>query len=284
MNLVGKIFTGLIAFFCIIFMSLVLAVYSAHTNWKIAAQTLKTQLDTANKDKQDLTDKLKALTDAYATEKNDLGNRLAASKTEADNLRKDRDNLKTQHDELNKKEREMAEALRVTHLTADSLRKEVDQLRTKIREVQKDHDEAFAAMVEATDKLHQAVGQWTSLKRTYDVITADLAEAKDVLKLHNLSPKMGDHTKVPPAELFAKVLSNPTSEGLVEISVGSDDNVRQGHQLEVFRASRYLGRIQVITTDKDRAVARVLPEFRRGLIQKGDDVTSNVRNLASRTN
>ena len=34
-------------------------------------------------------------------------------------------------------------------------------------------------------------------------------------------------------------------DGLVEISLGSDDGLERGHTLEVFRGSRYLGRIEV---------------------------------------
>ena len=47
---------------------------------------------------------------------------------------------------------------------------------------------------------------------------------------------------------------------MVEVDLGTDDGVRDGLTLEVFRGSKYLGKLEVVRTTPDRAVGKVVPE------------------------
>jgi hypothetical protein len=81
----------------------------------------------------------------------------------------------------------------------------------------------------------------------------------------------------PPPKIEGVVTAvNP--QGLVEISIGSDDGIREGHKLDVYRANppTYLGRIEVIKTTPDRAVGKILPELQKGAIRKGDRVATGL--------
>ncbi|MEM9658885.1 MAG: 50S ribosomal protein L15, partial [Planctomycetota bacterium] len=53
--------------------------------------------------------------------------------------------------------------------------------------------------------------------------------------------------------------------------------VKKGQTVEVFRGTRYLGRAQILRSDPDRAVGRVIREFQQGQIQEGDDVATKLR-------
>jgi hypothetical protein len=65
--------------------------------------------------------------------------------------------------------------------------------------------------------------------------------------------------------------------GLIEVSLGSDEGLRRGHKLDVYRLTGgYLGRAEVVDTNPDRAVARIIPEFRQGIIRKGDRVATKL--------
>jgi len=71
------------------------------------------------------------------------------------------------------------------------------------------------------------------------------------------------------------VLAVPKPD-LCEISVGSDDGVKKGHTLDVFRVTdkgaKYVGRIVVMKTSYDRAACRVDPKFQKLPLQRGDRV------------
>ncbi len=82
-----------------------------------------------------------------------------------------------------------------------------------------------------------------------------------------------------PADLHGKILE-VSSKDLVEISIGSDDGLKVGNTLEVFRGSHYLGKIEVLRIDVDRAVGKVLQDYKRGPIQKGDEVASRLGKLS----
>ena len=50
-----------------------------------------------------------------------------------------------------------------------------------------------------------------------------------------------------------------------------------GSNTEVFRGSTYLGRVEVLHASTDRAVGKILRGFKKGAIQKDDDVTTRFR-------
>ena len=53
--------------------------------------------------------------------------------------------------------------------------------------------------------------------------------------------------------------------------------IRRGHEVDVYTArGGYLGRAVVVETSNDRSVAKVLSEFRQGVMRKGDRVATRL--------
>ncbi len=68
----------------------------------------------------------------------------------------------------------------------------------------------------------------------------------------------------------------------VVLSIGSDDGLVAGHELELYRSDpvpEYLGRVRIETVDPDRAVAAVIngKTIQGKKIQEGDRVSSQIR-------
>ena len=68
---------------------------------------------------------------------------------------------------------------------------------------------------------------------------------------------------------------------LVEISLGSDQGLKKGHEMTVYRSGlnkgangKYLAKIVIVNTYPDKAVGRVIEGSRNGVIQKGDNVST----------
>ena len=72
------------------------------------------------------------------------------------------------------------------------------------------------------------------------------------------------------------IVLDVSDSNLVEISVGSDDGLRKGHELEISRGDKYLGRIVIVDAFPKRAVAEIIPELRQGRIRRGDRVFTKV--------
>ncbi len=283
MNLVGKILTGVIALLSVVFMAFALAVHATHTNWMKAVKDpdngLEARLKKEVDAKRGLEEQLGRLTQEREAERKAARDVAAALKTEVDNLTKEmaanRDELKKAQD----RERQNVATLQATQNAASAATAERDRLRKDLADARKDRDEQFQRVVALTDELHQVANDLTTLKAKHVTLAQDLQKYKDLLTMQGLT---GDPdillAKVPP-KVEGQVLTT-TGAGLVEISLGSDAGLRKGHRLEVFRTGSggptYLGRVEVVEAVPDRSVCKVIPEFQKGSIQKGDNVASKL--------
>jgi len=300
MNLVGKIFIVLIFVLSLVFMSFVVAVYATHTNWRDVVMRpreeagpgkpvgLKHQLEDKQQRVQELQDRLDTLTKALEAEK--LAAQQAIAKLESDNaeLVRQREQLQQEYAALVEANNRAQANLKALQEEVAALRAEVQGgvvngqqvvgLREEIRQVQKDRDAQFQKVVELTDQLHQAVNQYQALKERNLALAKDLANAQAVLRKFGLKPYPELYEDAPP-EVDGVILA-VTQSGNVEISIGEDDGLVKGHTLEVYRigkdVSKYLGRIQVLEVMPDKASCKILPEFQKGPMQRGDRVASRL--------
>lgn len=277
MTLVGRIFVVLILLFSLVFMSFATMVYSTHTNWRdviLNPQTgLKPQLDRERARGTELQNRLDALTKDIATERQQRDASLAALEAEKESLREERDRTVKEIADYVQKSQTAAAAMEATQQTLAKLRGEIDVLRQNIRDVQKDKEDQFKQVVELTDKLFQSQGEEDRLKAKNLELLEQVGRQKLVLDRHSLN-EFEPVDGIPP-KMDGIVLAI-NDEGFVEISLGADDGLRKGHTLEVYRANKYLGRIEVIDSAPDKAVAKIVPQYRQGNIQKEDRVATRL--------
>ena len=287
MNFVGKIFVLLILVMSLVFMSFSLAVYSTHKNWRDAAMNpqprpdmplgLKPQLDQARVQNQQLRDQLDKL-------KNDIESEQAARRAQLAKLEQEKELLVRERDERQREQATLVEqrrmaiaAMEATQKSMEKLRDEVTQLRGRIVEVQQDKDRTFQEMVALTDQLQQAEGQLALLETRNTQLLEQVARQATVLERNGLDEFMPVDGIAPKVDGIILAVGD---RDLVELSIGSDDGLRAGHTLEVYRhgasVSKYLGRVEVVRLQPDRAVAKIIPEFRKGVIQKEDRVASRL--------
>jgi hypothetical protein len=175
-----------------------------------------------------------------------------------------------------------AAAIRTLTASVDSTQKnltrlttEVEGLRDEIRQAQLARDTYFTQVVAKTDDLHVAHGTLTRLKEREGQLVERIAHYKN--KMAEIGIRNPDAPLTGAAPTIAGQVLAVRGDNLIEVSIGADDGLREGHTVEVFRASSYLGRAEIVRTAPDRAVAKVMPETRRGVIQKGDRVATRLR-------
>jgi len=274
MNLVGKIFVVLILIMSVVFMAMSMAVYATHRNWKEAAEKVKMQRDAAQAKNDQLKVELERLDKTLSAEKTDREQQIAKLETERLELIRERDEMQTRLAQLVGQNRELTGTVGATQQRLSTLIAEVGQLRKKILGAQRQRDQAFDKVVQKTDTLHQTFGNLVKAKEREKQLIGQVARYTQLLDDNNIDPN------APPKGLPPKVDGKVTavSRGnLIEISVGSDDGLRAGHTLEVFRGRSYLGRARVLRTSPDRAVAKLLKSYRKGIVQKGDRVATRLK-------
>jgi septal ring factor EnvC (AmiA/AmiB activator) len=274
MNIIGKIFVFAVFIMSLVFMSFGVAIYSTHTNWR--EEITKTG---------GLNDQLKAAQDEVAEKQlriTELTQQVSESEVARDNviaqiqatLREKNQLLMDLRKKVDEQEQARGKAQDELALKSRELEEATDEingLRESIRNQQQSLDDQVKRTADMAVELHEKESQLVIIRERRSQLEKQVANARILLQQMGLNVNS-------PAEM-------PDVDGVViavgreaiELSLGGDDGLQQGHELEVFRDDTYLGRIRVVTVRPDKAVATVIPEFKRGFIQRGDRVASRLK-------
>jgi hypothetical protein len=284
MTLLGKIFTVLILLMSLVFCTLAVATFATHRNWRLLATNPspapgeKKGLKEQYEDQVALNQQYQALIEELKLE---LSVEQAARRSALSSLQgRERllvADLEAQAQELTDKTSALTaqtQAAVNAEQTLADITAEVKKLREEIRLAQLDRDQQFSRTVDLTDKLNAA----EALRLTLEEKNRQLQD--QYARLQNVAEAMGFNERtlvehIPPP-VDGRVLEVRETSGLVEISLGSDDGLKKGHSLEVYRGTKYLGRIIIREIDPDRAVGQIDKKMQRDRIQKGDNVTTKL--------
>ena len=282
MTLVGKIFTVLIFVMSICFMTASVMVFATHKNWKQYATNTDPAKGKMGLEKQ-LTD-LKLLETQLKDELERLKRRLeeerVARRAVLSSLNA---RLVRSEGELAAKQREYdslvaalnvaTEATKVTQARLTALENEIAGTRLKLRDTEADLDDKFSKVVILTDTLNQAEGVKLNLGERNKQFADQITRMKLVMDTHGLDEMSPVRHIAPRVQGLVLAVSNTD---LVEVSIGSDDGVKSGHVMQVYRGNQYIGQITIRSTGPDRAVGQIDKPMQRGKIQKGDNVTTKL--------
>jgi len=164
------------------------------------------------------------------------------------------------------------EGARIAQERLVGLETENAKLRKETQLAQLDRDTQFSKVVELTDRLNQDEVKRQALEERSNQLNAQLAQMKMVMDAHGLKPD-SLVSSLEPINLNGIVLVVGDKD-LVEISVGKDDGLREGHIMEVYRGDTYIGQIKIMKVGPDRAVGQINKDLKRGQVRKGDHVTT----------
>jgi len=289
MNLLGKIFIVLILVMSLVFLGMSLMVYATHKNWiAVINRTqqevkpgqplgLKHQLAEAQTKVKDLEAQLAKL-------KTEVDSEEAARRVQLAKLETEKSELKKEYDDLLQREAKIKEETRVAQETTKQSQEmlsakleEIETLRDQMAKAYADRDTQFDNSVALEDKLHQATNELERAKfntETLTRLTANYRKAADRKNVDLDAPV----DNIPP-KLDGYVTAS-RSDGMVEVALGADDGLRGGHRIFVYRnhagSSKFLGVAEVVKTTPDRSVAKMIPEFKKGPIERDDRVATRL--------
>lgn len=271
MTLLGKVFTGIIAVLSIAFMVIAVLVNSTHIDQRNRAETFKKQADAANQEKTSLQTKLEDLKKELAIEQMARRTALASLQSQLDQ----------QSGELTEKEKQLRElqsahtsSVAAEKTTTETLKARSDEnqlLRTQIVSTKADRDQLFQRLVETKDAFNRLQGEWERLSERWADMNNNYNLAASLLQSMGIKPD----TELGPPKVNGEVTA-VASDGTIELNLGQDDGIRNGHVLDVTRAGNYLGKVQVTKTTPNSSLGQVLAAYRKGYIQAGDRVDSKL--------
>ena len=272
-NVLGKIFVFALFVMSLVLMTFAIAVYSSHTNWQARAK--KTQDDL---------DKARAEATRYKQDSDRMAEYVASSEAARDQviakfqqslLEKDGE-LKALRDARNEKLQAMQDKLTELASVEEELtraREELKQLQAAVRDKQTRVDEQVQRAAQLAAQLHEKESFLAIANERKSQLEKQVAQARLLLKQSGLSIDSLPKNLVPKIDGVVVAVADNS----IEVSLGGDDGLQAGHEIEVYRNDEYLGRAIVKTVKPDRAVAVLMREYVRGIVQRGDKVTTRLK-------
>jgi hypothetical protein len=291
MQFVGKILVILQLVLSIFLMAFAGVVFYSQTKWREYAKNQeKIVADTRGKLTNAESDFDRFRTDAAAKEK-ESREKIATLEADKTGLTADKATLTKQLNDSNLAQKTSAEQAQVAGDEAQARNEESVNLRVLLKELQIARDTDFALITKLEDQVR-------GLQLDFDTARA---KNRDLLAKNSLYQQALAQAGITadPTELATRTAPPPRVEGivedvkparrqggseLVEISLGSDQGLKNGHEMTVFRTGlnkrgqtpRFLCKIKIVNTTPDRAVGEVIESTRNGIIQKGDNVSTKL--------
>lgn len=276
MNLLGKSLVVALFFLSVLFMGLAVTVYATHHNWKEKADAASKLLSDEKARYDALVRKSNALESQLKAEAEAALQQVRKLETESARLAEDNQQITRRLNELSATQREAIAAVEVTQRNNQQLAEEVTGLRDSISENIQAKDRSFEVALQATEELQSIRNDLESaIERQRDLV-AQTGRMSRVMEAEGIDPDAPADGVTPKVDGFVSRTQRRSGVQLVEISIGDDDGVRVGDTVEVFRDTKYKGRIEILKTAPDRAVGRVDTRFQQGPIQEGDRVATRL--------
>ncbi len=290
MQFFGKFLVCVNAGLAILFMFFGAAVYNTQVNWREATQGLQEQLDNAGAEFSSLQteyDGYKMAQQTVVDEANQKANRLQSDLLDVtaryEALQSENDQTKIERDA----QRENAVVAR------DEAKRRYDEavkqrvINEKLHDSMNQLDRELTAL---KDELFNREVEKQELIAKHTQVLEDNATLKKVLLANRLKddPEFYRAQTSPPPTVVGVVLDakKPRRSGgheLIEISVGEDDGLVEGHEVYVYRTglndgrqAKYLGKARIVRATADKAVCEVILSAKNGEIERGDNVTTKL--------
>jgi len=288
MSFVGKILVVVQVILTILFMAFAGAVSATHTSWKEKHDKLSQQLSAKTKELADEQSRARKVTDDLTSQVAAVTQEAALKDAENRDLKGRLDTITAENDQ---NKTTAAVKTQLAGIAAEDNIARQDEA-VLVREVLKKRGEAYEAQVVANKKLIDEQTTLTknleSLNTRYETVLKEKAVLEQILVANKLStdPKSYAELRSPPPKVRGKVLeASKKKQGaeLIAISLGSDDGLSKGDTMTVYRSGlathespKFLGKIQIVRLDPDKAVGMVIDKSKNSLIQEGDDVTTGL--------
>jgi hypothetical protein len=272
-NVLGKIFVFGVFVMSLMLMSFAVAIYSSHVNWQEVAKKKQEDLEKLKAEESSLNQEITRLTANVAS--SEAARDQVIAKFQQALIEKDKE-LKTLKDARDDKLTEMQKKIADLAIVQKDLTRAqefVKEKRDEIEKMQVKVDEQVTLAAEKAGLLHEKESLLEIANERKSQLEKQVAQARLLLKQNGLSLDNLPKDRVPTMNGVVMAVADDA----IEVSLGFDDGLQTGHQIEVYRNDEYLGRAIVKSVKPDRAIAVLVREYSRGIVQRGDKVTTRLK-------
>jgi hypothetical protein len=288
MNTIGKILVILNLVFALVVGGFLVIDFGTRTNWRTAYESLKREMvvgekniNVSGKTLQELKNQVRRVEAENAKLKQEIIDNQTVAKATLDSQK-----AKTEEEVMRAKDADLSAQKSIAE--KDRLKEEVKRLSATIQ----DRDNLILTVRDENNKLRtQAIakegiakttlernqgllGQIADLERKIALREAGVGNENNLIKDPSAANPPSTHVKGRIERIDSK------DPKVVQISLGSDQGLKQNQTLEVYRLNPeplFLGRIRIMDAREHAAVGRLMPGISgRGPLQVGDIVESSI--------
>lgn len=249
-----------------------ITVYQTHIDLVEAEKNATERADALDGLREDIEKEKEAVEESLKRERIARAYALAALETQVEAISSDVQRKNARVDNLENENEDLANALVIAETTKGQLTREVKGLRLDINDAQNRTDTFFAEILTLTDEVNHLKSLKIQAQERESQLRNQIGRLSNVVQRNGLD-EFTDVLDKPPV-LDGRVIA--IQKDLLQISLGQDDGLRIGHQLDVYRGALYLGRVQIRETQPSSAVCEIIPEYQKGQIRKDDNVITNL--------
>ena len=289
MSFLGKVLIFTQVFLSLLFMCAAGAVFVQHQNWKAVADQRQTAMQQAETEHTVAVEDLNKRIDGLQQQVQAQTNRADAEVGERQRLERQVATLTQDSNTLNQQLQRQTGLGETARIEAEFRQSEAEQQRVQNETVSRALQGQLDANVKLRDEKHNLELAHQELIAQYDAMLEQVAFLTKVVRQHNLEtdPRaVADLSEPPPAVdgIVVDTRKDKTNRTkFAHISIGKDDGVQVGHELDVFRSAehnngqaQYLGKIRIVYVTPDEAVGMVIEAAKNGIIERGDNVTTKL--------
>jgi hypothetical protein len=279
MNFLGKVFVVLVLIMSIMFMCFAVVVYTTHKNWKDLVEGpngLRARLTQSQAELDSLKTQHDRQVEQLAAEQQAAEQQATKLETERNLLVQTNASIQGELDQLKQQQRDHTAAIASTQKNNEDLSAQVADLGRQKRDSELARDAQYAQMLTATEQRNQLVGQLETTTERNMQLTSQVSNMTRVMEANGINPATNAGAVTPTVDGVVSRIQRSGGTQLVEVTIGADDGLKSGDTLEVFRGSKYLGRLNIMQTSPDKSVGQVNRRFQQGQIQEGDRVATRL--------
>ena len=274
MNLMGKIFTFMIFLMSTVFLVVSIMVGASDRAWKEEAQAMQTRARTATSSIDLLKNETASLEKTLALAKVSRAQQLAhlqSQKTLAEEALAEK---ATQFNEEQKKAQGFARELKVANERLAAQDNQLADLKANNKKLVDDIAAQFAENRNIEKVLFELTAKREQLLRKEADLAAQLAKLQKVMTARGLDENDLVASIAPKIEAVVTAVGD--NNATFAVAIGSDDGLRRGHEMDIYRSNRHVGRGVVVLAQNNRSVLSIVKGMMNDIVREGDNVTTKL--------
>ena len=274
MNLMGKIFTFMIFLMSTVFLVVSIMVGASDRAWKVEAQTMQKRARTATSSIDLLKNETAGLEKTLASEKVSRAQQLANLQSQKNQAQEALAEKSAQFNKEQQTSQLLAQDLEDANNRVESQDAQLDELKANNTKLVDDIAAQFAENRNIEKVLFEKTAKLEQLLQKEADLAAQLAKLQKVMTASGLDEN--DLVAAIPPKIEAVVTAVGDNNATFAVAIGSDDGLRRGHEMDIYRSNRHVGRGVVVLAQNNRSVLSTIKGMMNDIVREGDNVTTKL--------